>query len=370
LSEQFRNFWKFEQSQHAELRYQMPGNLILIPTLEPTVAETCIDSLTKSMHRASAIAIVVYNSNKEDVDSYISPSVIRVGRNDSELLAEEFAKKAGCSKEFLFGEQWYGRSYGGASNLLLALGCAFKAKRMAKVDDDCVDKSKEWSYNAFNTEENNQLIYFGNYDGSPTNCLHLLHPEVAKELSKFIYSQKEIGERLNPLHFHGTVTKNGNLVFSENAAKTSCYPVLFDKTTKIHARGEIYFWQEKLVEDGFSFVYKENLVLGHFPKEKKIMDWLYSIALGFDLSFVNRIKTSQNRMPTYPERENAIAEFQYWLRKVDLPRESDISILESALANSVRFTDEKFSEYSNSQRAWKQLMQADLTNLVNKVLNS
>jgi len=128
-----------------------PRVLLIIPSRDLRLAERCIHSFHESMLKTDSRAIILYTGNDENFKSDDSnPGVYIVGYNEAKILSEVFAEIAKCSPELLFGKQEYFRSYGGASNFVLALGESLGFNLLGKIDDDCLEfRSIENSWLAF-----------------------------------------------------------------------------------------------------------------------------------------------------------------------------------------------------------------------------
>lgn len=292
-----------------------------------------------------------------------------MGHLESERCVQTFASLAGYPAELLFGKQEYGRSFGGASNLLLAVGCALGASRLCKVDDDCVNLSsgtESWLSNAAKLNPKGKEIRYGQYTSYQGSFLNALHEATRAGLVGHIYSQNEHAQRMDETR-QGGVIKNGDLVFPSQAARQACFPVLYDPLTKIHIRGEIYCWKHLLEENGFSFRFDSALHLGHFPaKNRDINDWLRAIVYGYDLAFVDRVYCDSRRYPTLTERQKAISNFCAWLLAAVWPEFVNIDELLALLDTGLMygFTDKILAESTIRSEAWQRLMRYDLRGVV------
>lgn len=348
--------------------------LLTIPTIEPlTLRERCISSFYPSLIKTSSLAIVVYNGPSVDEQSdYSHPNVIKIGFRDSALISQKFAEIADCPEELLFGKQEYGRSYGGADNLLFALSCALRPTTIGKVDDDCLEfesQQDSWLSNAA-IKVQKDAIWFGPYIGQPTGFLYEFDETTSSQLEEFIYGiQKNINR--SSYSSSGMVRiKNGNLVLPVQAARIAPYPVLYDPITHIHARGEVYYWASVLRQHGFNFKYDSTLEIRHTGSGRNIPAmWLRSLVLAFDLSLVHRTFLREGRRLSLSERQEEISRFKSWILHAKWPKdiipEELVLILEE---NAIPFTENFNSNFTKRNLSWGRLMQNDLGAMIELLL--
>ena len=355
----------------------MTVKLLLIPTVNISSCERCLRLFHASLDRTSTTALVIYNGPDRSVVSDFSESnVIKVGYEDSDTLAKKFADIAECPKQLLFGEQEYGRSYGGASNLLIAVGCAIRASIMCKVDDDNLNSHSlddSWLSNAIRCAKPDTVSFGNCLNSRSQHLLRKLPKNTASKLAEYIFSADERSERINcGANQKGNVVHNGNLVFMRKAPMSACYPVLYEPSTQIYVRGEIYYWMYELKQLGISFEYQKSLQLQHRPSdEMNLNDWLRSTVVGFDLSLVFRTYKEQSRKLTLAERRTAITQFQSWILKAEWPGEVAVKELVNLLEDTAfDFTEKFYSELPTRKRAWSRLVGSNhLSAVVREVLS-
>jgi len=348
--------------------------LLTIPTVEPLdLWQKCISSFSPSLIKSSALALVVYNGPDITVPSeYSYPHVIKLGFKDSKCIAQKFADIADCSEELLFGKQEYGRSYGGAANLLLALAHALGASTIGKIDDDCLEfepRPSPWLFIAAR-DLRKDTIHFGPYIGQPTGFLHEFDETTSSQLQKYIYgTQDQKNHPVRP-HLDTPRMKNGNLVFPVNATHTAPYPVLYDSRTHIHARGEVYYWASELGEHGFTFKYEDLLKIRHSGSTRNThATWIHSLVLAFDLSLVHRTYVAKGKRPTLSERHKAILRFKSWILNTQWPKDVIVEKLAKLLDEAaIDFTENFYSNLPKRKLAWEHLMQADLAACLEELL--
>lgn len=349
--------------------------LLTIPTVEPLVLwERCVSSFCSSLIETSSLALVVYNGPDTTVSSDLSHSnVIKLGYDDCARVAQKLAESADCPEELLFGRQEYGRSYGGASNLLLAIAYGLGSSVVRKADDDCLQlqPSDASSLDTPSELASANKIYYGPYIGSPSGFLHELPRKTSIEWAKYIYSIKKT-PRINEL---GTGTgctfiENGNLILPLSALPIASYPVLFDPSTRTHARGEVYYWMSELRQHGFTFTYKQSLQMGHHHSTRtNLISWLRSLVLAFDLSKVYQTYLRTGKRPPILTRRKAISEFKSWILRADWPQDDIADTLCTILNEAtLEFTEKFLTELPKRKRAWSRLMSNNLSANVQSVL--
>lgn len=350
--------------------------LLTIPTVEPLVLwERCVSSFCSSIIKTSALALVVYNGPDTTVSSDFShDNVIKLGYDDCARVAQKLAQSADCPEELLFGRQEYGRSYGGASNLLLAIAYGLGASIVRKVDDDCLQlqPASVSSLSIASELASANKIYYGPYIGSPSGFLHELPRETAIEWAKYIYSRKKT-PRLNELGTGtgGTSVKNGNLILPLSVLPMASYPVLFEPSTRTHARGEVYYWMSELRQHGCTFTYEQSLQIGHHPSTTRInlVSWLRSLVLAFDLSKVYWTYLRTGKRPPILTRRKAISEFKSWILRADWPQDDIADTLCTILNEAtLEFTERFLTELPKRKRAWFRLMSNNLRGNIQTVI--
>ncbi len=349
--------------------------LLVIPTIKPlTLWQRCVSSFHTSLIKTRALALVVYNGLDAAVQSdYSHPNVVKIGFCDSAQLSHKFAEIANCPEELLFGKQEYGRSYGGASNLLLALGHALGASVIGKIDDDCSESGtgpNSWLRKALQFVRP-RTVCFGPYSGQSSGFLHTLPEQTAFEFVEYIYSKKARSELCNlGTGKQGRSIKNGNLVFTKDIPCIASYPVLYEPITKTHARGEVYYWSDQLRGHDCTFKYQHTLNILHDPSNRNNTNsWLCSLVLAFDLSHVHRILLRGKKQPLISERQKAISQFKSWILKANWPAGVNAEELATLLCeNSLEFTQRFYSDLPKRTLAWSRLMNANLGAIVEQVL--
>ena len=346
--------------------------VLAIPTIDVATAERCVSSFYRSLGATQTTAIVIYNGRDRDIESRpITDRGLLIGSRDSDDLAQAFASLAGCAQELLFGDPNYGRSYGGASNLAVAVAIACGAQRIAKVDDDCLDTENGWLNQALHFATDTTAVHFGHSTGRQSGFIDQLPFDTAVRLASHFYTPEELAERLGT-GTHGHAIKNGILSFASSIARLACYPVMFEPTTGISLRGEAYLWKDALSHFRISFLHHDGMGLAHHPTRKSdVASWLYSTVLGVDLWFVLRCRTNTESLPSIAQRKLAIREFCDWIAHAVWPAEVDVDRLLELAGNEsmlISLTDRIFQEAGARLICWRRLMSANPNHLVRRIL--
>ena len=342
-------------------------SVLVIPTLDIELAKRCSLSFAKGVSRTSTQIIIVYNGPDDGIkSSFYGPSVAIIGAKESDGLVEKFARAANCPAELLFGERAYGRSFGGASNLVLAIGYSMNADVIFKVDDDCLDLhegNQSWLERASRSIDRAEIRY-GTYYGLESGGVHRLPRSLGLQLAKFIYSKEETEERLGDVNpAEKVVIKNGCLVFRRKGVGQICYPVLYERKSRISARGEVYCLKQELSIKGIRFLYDKTLSIQHSPVRKhSLQEWLSAMVVGFDLNLVRRsIFEECQGIPTKAKRENEINRLRRWIHSMEWPESVDAKELVELLdITGLGFADRIIKERQIRQAAWQNLIKADL----------
>ena len=351
--------------------------VLAIPTTDIGLAERCLSSFRKSRAFHDWLVLIQYNGRDAGVSSHSSePNVLLIGYDDSQSLAEAFARAGGCRPELLFGAQTFNRSYGGASNLVMATAYALGARWIGKVDDDCLCNTRNaesWLTRAqAHALRGDSCCYYGPYSGSPSGCVHVLSETTGNELVRLVYPKEEHGDRLSVATPHTKpALKNGNLLVPVSFARRECYPVLFDVTTGIHARGEVYWWAHALESAGQHMEYRSDLVLEHRPlREVNVQSWLDAIVLGYDLSRIDLAIARTGAVPSRSERQRMLDEFRDWLARAEFPLSIHAERLLALIdpASAFEFADRIVAENPIRRAAWRALMESDSHSLVARTL--
>ena len=321
------------------------------------------------MKAAGARAVVVYNGDRPNVQTeQLSQAYCQVGWKDSANLAAVLATAADCDSALLFGEQSYGRSYGGASNLVLALGHALDAVYVAKVDDDMLDlpvEGRSWLERAFDSARPG-WVYHGRVEGEPSASIHRLPRETAAELGAFFYDSNRVTETMGT-SWGGAGLKNGALVFRSTDGASSCFPVLFNPDLNIHVRGEIYWWRDELKTADVSIAPHDLLRITHSPKPgRDPAKWLRSTLVGFEFWSVRAAVKREGRHPSRKEREDSVRRLRSWISATEWPAwTSAADMLEITQVDTLlAFTDRVHAEQRQRRLAWSRLVAANLKSVI------
>jgi hypothetical protein len=335
-------------------------SVIVVPTLDIELGKRCALSFSKYYFGSGARVIIVYNGPNNDVASSIyGQSIEIIGAKKSDWLAKYFSKLANCSEELLFGKRVYGRSFGGASNLALAIGYSMGANVIFKIDDDCLythKKGESWHEKASNVFDGSK-IRFGSYSGQESGGIHRLPQLLGLQFAKFIYNKEETDERLGDVkHTTKTVIKNGCLIFGRKTLEHTCYPVLYERNTHISARGEVYCLKQELDNKGIKFIYDKTLVIQHSPvRHDSLQEWLSAMVIGFDLNLVRKGIFEQDQdILSLEKRKNEISRFRNWIRITIWPADVNANKLVELLdMTGMGFSNRIIREIQIRQAAWR-----------------
>jgi hypothetical protein len=335
------------------------SRLLLVPTLTPAGGRRCIASFDASLSAEQALCICVYNGAADVESSVISDRAILIGTSDASLLAQSWASVADCSVDLFFGRTDVGRGYGGASNLLLALASTIGKGLVAKVDDDCEDTrpiDSSWLASAYGHHRGLNLVRYGHSTGKQSGSLERLPRDIATRLARLLYTQSQRTERLGDAPAAGRVLKNGILVYNSNLAALACYPILYDEQSRVHLRGEVYWWRHALGSTA-AFHYDPKLALGHTPvADGDLTQWVVASLVGCDIWFNFRVASQTGgRRPSLRRRKRRLKLIRAWAKRANWPASVDRLRIDTCLDEErvIPFTDRIFEVDRVRQPAWK-----------------
>lgn len=343
----------------------MLPTLLMIPTLDPVLARRCLDSLLGAGRLASVRAIAVYNGDDPSIGSmrYLDDACL-IGKRHSDEIAGAMADAAGCPQELLFGSTAWGRSYGGASNLLLAIAWFLGPGCVAKVDDDCLDLRADglaWLEAARAAVcRDPENVYFGRSLVRPSGEIGRLPVDVARRIGRIVYTRAQRAERVDGQAPAGATLKNGVLAFHTRSISRSCYAVLHLAQGGVHLRGEVYWWAAGFADDRV-FKFSPELTLGHAPLDTPSLEgWVRSTLAGTDFWYLRRHMSLKGFLPSIDRRMARLRLIRAWLQRAPWPEGFDRPGLDSLMRDDVQlpFSDRIYAEEGLRRDAWRRLMQA------------
>lgn len=340
--------------------------LLLIPTLKPSLALRCMTSLVKGERKHRVRAIAVYNGDNPSVDSQSHDSYGQViGHRQAGEIVREMSNAAECPQELLFGRTTWGRSYGGASNLLLAIAWFLGPSIVARVDDDCVDVElgdSAWLDTAHAVARADTMrVHFGRSLIRPSGEVTRLPVSLSRRIGRITYSRAQRSERVHGNAPAGATLKNGILAFHTQVISRSCYAVLYISEINIHLRGEIYWWANGFA-DKRAFGFSPVLALGHAPRDTPNLEaWVRSTLAGADFWYVYRYRYSKGCHPSLDRRRARLRQIRLWARDARWPVGFDTSVLEALLDEQVQlpFSDWIHAQQAVRRAAWQRLLRTN-----------
>ncbi len=344
---------------------------VVVPTLDPQTANRCCESL-RFLATAKNCPILVAFNGLDCLRSDIKQSrwLNFIGGSDSDRIQAALEKRSGGANGLLFGSRRYGRSYGGAANLLLAVGIGLGYETLLKVDDDCVLEEPEvaaaWLETALSAASPRSVVT-GFYEEIGRRPVDRLARTTAEGLVNFVYPEAQREARLSSTDTgYSDVLKNGLVLIPRGAAVAACYPVLRDPISGVLLRGEIYHWRYELDLRGFSVSAKPEWTIRHKPRyPKSTQSWLASLVVGFDTSFCFSAMFRNEPWPSSREREERIWKFSVWISDVSWPRDVNSGELVRLLERTGLLVADRFrSVMKDRQFAWKNVMSSGIQSAI------
>lgn len=338
-------------------------NMVLIPTLNPTFSLKDISSIHSLLRQnKDNLAVIVYNSSDKAVTTEFHENAVRIGTREAQELVTGFSKLADCREELLFGQADYGRSYGGASNLLMAIALSLNCSNILKMDDDLAIAKKSLNSNLLPTTNSHivKAVQWGSYVSRSSLFFRKELASIRDDLIKMTHRDEFDNKIAEVEDNHSNVIRNGILLFPSSIAREACYPVLFESITKTKVRGEMFFWREDLLRCGIKFVRNSELDLPHYFKGGiPLTEWLKSIIIGADLHLVRRYRRiGRGNMPSCAERYEYVNNLYSIIQKLDLIEDNDSFKNMDFWIRSIpfEFTERILSEEKLRNKAWKCLV--------------